>query len=634
MVENETDDGVDMSGDEWLFPYEKLRNVQWAMIQEVARALEDRKDMIVHAPTGLGKTAAALAPALKYAIDNDKTVFFLTSRHTQHMIAVETLRDIKKKHSVDVMAIDLIGKKWMCSVPGVEVMQSGEFYEYCKKQRADEVCDYFNKTKKGTKLTVDAEKALEEIKVHMPSHIEDFRALCAPYEICAHEMAAHLSKEAQVIVADYYFMFNPLIRDPFLKKTGIKLEDCIVIVDEAHNLPDRIRNLMTVKLSNYMLKRAVKEAGKLEDEELLRKVVAVQDILDEMSQGMKDGDEKFVSRDSVVSQIAEIDDYDELVADFETAAQTVREKERSSSIGGIAQFLDMWQDTDEGHARILAQQRTKRESLVVLSYRCLDPSIVSRDAISGAHSTIVMSGTLTPTEMYKDILGFPDDVIERRYKSPFPDENKLSLVVPETTTKFSMRNPEQFKRIAEICADITNMVPGNSAVFFPSYYMRDQVYGFFEELSKKTAFLESTDMSKEEKTEFLDRFKSYKDSGAVLLGVASGSYGEGIDLPGDLLKCVVVVGLPLQQPNLETKKLIEYYDEKFKKGWDYGYVAPAFSKCLQSAGRCIRSETDRGIIVFLDERFVWQNYFKHFPRDMLIDVTRDYKGKISEFFGL
>jgi DNA excision repair protein ERCC-2 len=588
--------------------------------------------MIVHAPTGLGKTAATLAPALKFALDNKKKVFFLTSRHTQHMIAIQTLQEVKKKYHTEILAVDVIGKKWMCAVPGIDALQSGEFYEYCKKQREDNLCEYFNNTKSGGKLIPKAQNSLEQIKQEVPCHIERFRELCGQDELCSYEMAAMLAKEATVIVADYYYIYNQWIREAFFNKAGIKMEDCIVIVDEGHNLPDRIRNLMTMQISNYLTKKAITEAKKIEREDVVLKLEKIQGILDELSQELHDGEERLVSREEFVEKVSKIDDYDNIVADFELVAQHVRETERQSFIGNIAQFLDTWLGSDTGHARILNQKKTRRESAIILSYRCLDPSIVSKDAIDACHSTTIMSGTLTPTEMYRDVLGFPEDSVIRRYKSPFPEKNRLSLIVPETTTKFSKRNPDTFKRIAEICADITNIVPGNSAIFFPSYYLRDQVYSFFSDLSRKSAFLESADMGKEEKTEFLERFKSYKDSGAVLLGVVSGSFGEGIDLPGDLLKCVIVVGLPLQQPSLETKKLIEYYDEKFSKGWDYGYVGPAFSKCLQSAGRCIRSETDRGVIVFLDERYVWQNYFKHFPRDMMIEVSKEYKGKVEGFF--
>ena len=134
------------------------------------------------------------------------------------------------------------------------------------------------------------------------------------------------------------------------------------------------------------------------------------------------------------------------------------------------------------------------------------------------------------------------------------------------------------------------------------------------------------------KQQFLKKFKSYKKQGAVLLGTTSGSFGEGIDLPGDFLKAVIVVGLPLQPPDLETKELIKYYDKKFQKGWDYGYILPAITKALQNAGRCIRSEKDKGIIIFLDERYSWPTYKKCFPIDWNLEITLEYEQKIKDFF--
>jgi DNA excision repair protein ERCC-2 len=616
-----------------LFPHERLREIQKELIEEVASVIEKRGNLVVHAPTGLGKTAATIAPALRYALDHKKKVFFLTSRHTQHIIAIETLREIKKKYNLDFVAVDLIGKKWMCTVPGIDKLHTSEFYEYCKKQREDGLCEQYSNTKTGSKLTPLAKATLERFEKDSPCHTEKFSEMCSNDDLCAYELAATMAKDAAVIVADYYYIYNPRIRDAFFKRAGIDLSDCIVIVDEGHNLPDRIRNLMTVQLTNYLIKRAVNEARKIEDEKAVVRLSKTQDILNEWSQDMRDGDEKLIRKDDFVNKVEAIGDYDVISADFALTAQKVIEKERQSSIGTISEFLESWKGADAGYARILAQKQTKRESVIALSYRCLDPSLVSQSVINSCHSTIIMSGTLTPTSMYKDVLGFPSETIEKTYPSPFPQKNRLAMIVPETTTKFSMRNAQQYERIAEICAEITNTVPGNCAVFFPSYFVMKQVYSFFSDLSRKTAFLEESEMNKEEKADFLDRFKAYKDTGAVLLGVVSGSFGEGIDLPGKLLNCVVVVGLPLQQPTLETKKLIEYYDTKFAKGWEYGYVGPAFSKCLQSAGRCIRSETDRGVIVFLDERYAWQNYYHHFPADWEIEVTKDYLEKIREFFG-
>ncbi len=120
----------------------------------------------------------------------------------------------------------------------------------------------------------------------------------------------------------------------------------------------------------------------------------------------------------------------------------------------------------------------------------------------------------------------------------------------------------------------------------------------------------------------------------VLLAVAAASFSESIDLPGDLLKCVIVVGLPLQPPDLETKELINYYDKKYSKGWDYGYILPAITKSLQAAGRCIRSETDKGAIIFLDQRYVWPNYKRCFPPDWKIKITEDYVEEIKNFFNI
>jgi DNA excision repair protein ERCC-2 len=228
----------------------------------------------------------------------------------------------------------------------------------------------------------------------------------------------------------------------------------------------------------------------------------------------------------------------------------------------------------------------------------------------------------------KDVLGVTGD--EKSYPSPFPSENKLSLVVPSVSTKYKFRSPEMYKKIALICVEVINSVPGNCALFFPSYELRDLVYKEFSGCMKKV-FLERSNLTKEEKAQLLEDFKSNKDSGAALLAVAAANFSEGIDLPGDFLKCVVVVGLPLARPDLLTKQLIRYYEEKFGRGWDYGYIFPAINKVLQAAGRCIRSEDDKGAILFLDVRFTWPNYIKCLE-GWDAEVLDDFGGKLKNFF--
>ncbi|MBI4140794.1 ATP-dependent DNA helicase [Candidatus Woesearchaeota archaeon] len=608
-----------------LFPHDKIRPVQETFIQDVLSCLEKRKCLIVHAPTGLGKTAASLCPALSFAQKKNLTVFFLTSRHTQHKIVIDTVRAIKQKYGINVITASVIGKKNMCLQPNVESMRSSDFTEYCKYLRENGKCDYY--TNARTKQTGECKVALAELSKTAPSATEDVISLCSVNRVCPYEMSLMIAEKSQVIIADYYYLFNKSIRESFLKKTNKRLEDAVIIVDEAHNLPSRLRELLTKKLTNLGIKRAIKEAKELEKDDLIAKLVEVQDILNKLSKDLKNHEDHRVEQAVVTEAIGRFCKYDEFIDELEEAADLVRDKQRQSSLGSLAGFFKSWPEESIGFCRIIKRD----DPVIVLSHRCLDPSVASKDVIEGAYATILMSGTLTPTTMYKDLLGFSKDCVEKEFESPFPQSNKLALIIPKTTTKFTERNDAQFQMIARICADVVNEVPGSCAVFFPSYQLRDAVNNYFQGLCEKTLLLEQPDLSKDEKQKLLDKLKNYGLRGAVLLGAAAGSFGEGIDLPG-VLKAVVVVGLPLDRPTIETQELINYYDARFGKGWEYGYTLPALTKCLQNAGRCIRSEHDRGVIVFLDQRYTHPNYLRCFPTDWQLKISVDYVPLIKNFF--
>lgn len=621
--------------EELLFPYDKVRMEQSDMIAKVDKVIANKNHLIVHAPTGLGKTAATLSPALRHAINNNLTVFFLTSRHTQHHIVIETLKLIKQKYAMTFGVADIIGKKHMCLQPGVELLYAGEFAEYCKAVREEGKCEFYTNTKEATgKPTMVTKKLLHELAVINPQHTEAHMEQCRDAKVCPYEIAAYQAEKATVIVTDYFYLFNPSIRQQFLGKIQKELGRSIIIIDEGHNLPARARDLMTEKVSTLTFARAIREAKKFKYHETLRTLNALYDIIKDYAKGMSLGSEKLIKKEDFIIRVNQIADYEKIIADLEFIGDAVRTIQKRSSIGQIARFLEKWQGPNEGYARILSFTRAKTDSEIILAYRCLDPSMITREVIAASHSTIIMSGTLLPTAMYKDVLGFPENTEEAEYESPFAEENKLSIIIPETTTKFSRRSDEQFERIGEICAEIVNEVPGNCAVFFPSYQLRDAVYRYFFGRCTKTTLLEAPGMAKPEKAEMLERFKQYSKTGAVLLGAIAGNFSEGIDLPGDLLKCVIVVGLPLRQPDLETKELIAYYEKKFGRGWDYGYVMPAFNKSLQSTGRCIRTETDKGCIVYLDERYAWPMYKRCFPQDSRIHITTEYKPLVRAFFEL
>ena len=606
-----------------IFPHDLVRLGQKELIETITAALKEKKHVLAHAPTGLGKTAAALFPALDLAMQRDLTVFFLTSRHTQHKIVLETIQKVREKNKAGIVATSLIGKKWMCAQENVAMMPSGDFTEYCKTLVEGNKCEFYTNARGENKVL--AKKVLADLKAQGPMPTEQVMATCIADRVCPYEMSLMLAEESKVVIADYYYLFHPSIRDALLGKIKKKLDQIIVIVDEGHNLPSRLRDLLTFRLSNKMTRLAIAEAKKHGLEDVVASLAEIQEVLNKLSENVRD--EKLVKEDQFTQLLEKFKQFETVATELELAAEVVREDDKASHIGSVAKFLREWQRKDAGFARMVS----KKDMVVTLSNRCLDPALLTKNVFDNCYASVVMSGTLSPTSMYADVLGLKG-AVAKTFESPFPEKNRKALIVPRTTTKYSLRSDRQFKDIGEVCADIANKIPGCIMVFLPSYFVRDAIEPAFSANYKRHVFFERPGMEKDEKEALLRNFASHAKSGAVLLAVAAGSFGEGVDLPG-VLKGVIVAGLPLDRPDLETTELIAYYDKKFGKGWEYGYILPAMTRCIQNAGRCIRSEKDRGVLIFLDERYAWPRYSSCFPPEWNMKITQEYDEEIAQFFG-
>lgn len=618
-----------------MFPFSTVRPVQETFIKDIESALCEKKHIIANAPTGLGKTAAAISPCLDYAIKNGKTVFFLTPKHSQHQIAVETARLIKEKRESNFIVADLIGKKWLCSVLGIEELSTGEFSDYCRTMVREERCRYYNNTRtKNHVLTQRAFQSINEIKSREPMHAEDVKELVHE-NCCTYEILSEIAKQSTLIIADYYHVFSPL-RKALFSRIKKDLKDAIFIVDEAHNLPQRVRDLASKKTSSFNISAAEKEASVFGFKELRPPLRSFAEVLDEMrKENLKRTREAFIEKETLLHALErKLGSIDDVLRDFSSASESVLENKKRSYIGGLAQFIESWREDKEGYCRIISLSRSRSgKDVVTLSHKCLDPTLFTKSAIDESHSTILMSGTLYPMEMYRDLLGMETTrTTAKSYQSPFPRKNRLNVFVTGATTQYSKRNSENFKKISDYVSKCCNATPGNVAVFFPSYYIRDIIYDIAKSDIKKEILLEQQASNKTDRKRLYEQFVSRHEKGCVFFGVMAGSFSEGMDYPGKFLNCVVVVGIPLEIPNLESKALIEYYDKKFKRGWDYGYIYPAMTRSIQAAGRCIRSEDDRGVCVFIDERFLWGNYRKVFPSDLVIKVSNEPEKEIKEFF--
>ncbi|MBW3001470.1 DEAD/DEAH box helicase, partial [Candidatus Woesearchaeota archaeon] len=205
------------------FPHDEVRPIQDELIRKINKTVTGQQNLIAHAPTGLGKTAAALGPSVREALKKDLTVFFLTSRHTQHKLAMETVNQIKEMYKLGFTVVDIIGKKWLCLQPSVNKLYPREFAEYCKKMKEDELCEFYTKARDKGEASQQARELVKQLKKENRTDTESVVERSTQQGVCPYEVALLIAKDARVIIGDYFYLFNPHIRETFLSRTGKEL---------------------------------------------------------------------------------------------------------------------------------------------------------------------------------------------------------------------------------------------------------------------------------------------------------------------------------------------------------------------------------------------------------------------------
>lgn len=638
---------------ELLFRHETFRPGQKQIVSDAWHAIRDGKHLLLNAPTGSGKTDSALSPALTYAIQNNATVFFITPKISQHRIAAETAKAIAKKYECDLKVVDFVGKRNMCL--NEEVRNSPEFYHVCNARSKAHKCKWKNNLKPNLVQGANEVNArLAEIANNTKTSThEEMVAECAKHEFCAYEVASKLSQGARLIIADYYQLIAPGIRESFFKKTCKDLSKAVVIVDEAHNLPQRMRDYLSSSINRQTFSRAIEEA-KIVKHPVRRQLKEIADafekwtsenrfadsvedlareeqqgplynrqerLIEDFEEGEKKQNELPVSKRDFIEVLGGEEQATELIKILEDCGQkylSEQEKQRSSCLR-LATFIMIWQAGGENYCRSFARGE--------LECKCLDPSNATA-ILDSAHSCIAMSGTLLPLEMYRDVIGLkPERTIMKDYFSHFPQENRLNLVVESVTTKYTERTKENYEKIAVILQSVGDAMEGRrTAFFFPSYKIMNAILPL---LQFKNLLSQSEEMSAHETSELIAAFKQKP---GILCGVMGGSLSEGIDYDKGEIKCACLIGIPLQEMGLEVESLISYYDKKFGKGWDYGYLFPAMNKALQAAGRGLRSDKDKCAILFMDNRYLWPRYRKCMPRDWILRRAQNPAAEVNAFF--
>ena len=605
------------------FPFQTLRPYQEAMMEQVRLAIHDQSCVLLSAPTGIGKTVAALYPALEHALRDGLRIFFVTAKTTQQTLAVETLQQLAQQ-GVQFTAVHLRAKEKSCL---------NEIY-YCHENVCEFARDYAGKLERANLV----EKLLE-LPVLGPT-------VCAEvgqhYRVCPFELSLDVAVEADVIIGDYNYVFDP---GSYLRRffQDTPYDDCVLIIDEAHNLYARGRDYYSPVLRQRRVRQLLSYCTD-EPARLFRDFAAFFTELDDLFPQLY---EEAVTRPQLGEQTLVTPPWDLIAAlrgRLETLmADYVIYRRRTGPLSGgdpLQDFYYAWQRLCDvlalgGDEFSYIYQHAPDES--VFKILCKDASRFLHERLQGFHSVVAMSATLTPFAFYQDVLGFPAErTFTAEFPSPFPAANRKIVVIPEISTTYRERERDA-PRTAQIIDTIVAQHHGNYGVFFPSFAYLRLVRSWLHYPAYQ--LIEQTEaMSDADRAAVLARLQQHDTAPVLLLAVQGGIFAEGVDYPGDMLIGAIIVGPGLPRVDFEQELIRTYYDDKYTSGFAYAYLYPGMNRVVQSAGRLIRSETDVGIIALLDKRFTYSNYtalfpshwYTHTPREL---VTRNYQQALARFWG-
>jgi len=602
------------------FSLPEKRPQQEQMMQLLSDCLENERHLMASAPTGTGKTAAALLPAIQFAYVRRKKIFFVTSKTTQQRMVEQTLLPLAEQH-FDLRVLYLRAAEKMCAN---DIFFCHEAY-----------CPYA----RDFQERVLASNVVDELLTERTLTPELIYQKAVDKTLCPFEVSMECSTHVDIIVGDYNYVFDPAVylRRLFQKKD---YSDWILIVDEAHNLYTRGMEYLSPALSREKIQSLAGLCGKRRDKTHQSLHKALTDLLSLMQELHTEG-EVYHPEEQYFKVELNVQKWEDTQLLMEAAFLQYL-------IYKIRKRIMIMDDPIEAlyyQLRRFVQVAQFRERAFVpfydaldggiLKIQCCDPSLYLGQRIDGFHSVIAMSATLDPIRFYQDVLGFTTDRTELlQLDSPFPAGNRKVVILPHISARYKDR-PRSYPAIAGVIEKTIALHPGNYLVFFPSFDFVQHVNLFLNRLPFDK-IIQRPGMKDEDREQVLRKLKDVTEP-HLLLAVMGGIFSEGVDFYGDMAIGVIIVSPGLPQVNYERELLREYYEERNGQGFDYAYIYPGINKVIQAVGRLIRSATDRGIVVLIDERFAEERYQELLPGywfknagDVLI--TEDYETAIREFW--
>ncbi len=603
-----------------VFPYE-YREGQRDLAVYVYRTIVHGKKLFLEAPTGTGKTLSVLFPSLK-AVGEGKAdkIFYMTAKNVTAEVPAAAVGEMRDGQNLHLKSVQIIAKDKICPLEKA----------VCNPKGCERAAGHFDRVN----------DALYELLTEEENYSKDVIIACAQkYKVCPFELSLDLSLFSDMVIGDYNYLFDPHARLKRFFVGGTGAKEYIFLVDEAHNLVDRGREMFSANLYVDQIS-AFQDAVKKVYPTLHKRLGMLREAVLSTDEG---GVHEMEDIGPVADEVSAVNITMEQILSRQrkTGKKLSAEKMKVREVFMdfyfvIRHFLQMYEASDGDY--IFYSERVGDDFKICLY--CVDPSVQLSECLQKGTASVLFSATFLPVQYYKRLLGGDESDFEVYAHSIFDSEKRGLFVVGDVTSRYRDRNEEQFRKIARCIHSAVSARHGNYMVFFPSYLFMESVLAFylkeFPENTETAYLIQRSTMNEAERESFLQRFDQYKDDRSLIgFGVLGGVFSEGIDLRNDRLIGVLIVGTGLPQVGTERELLKSYFDARGESGFDYAYTIPGMNKVLQAAGRVIRTEEDVGIVGLLDGRFLQYGYRKMFPaewKNYRITASEEIGEKISRFW--
>lgn len=572
---------------EFPFPY---REGQRDLVASVYRTILRKKKLFIQAPTGVGKTMATVFPAVRAVGEGlGEKIFYLTAKTIMRTVAEQAFSLLKEKGLL-YKTITLTAKEKICFCEEAECNPDACPYAKGHFDRVnDAVFDLITHSGDWSREVLE-----EQAKKHM---------------VCPFEMSLDVSNWADAVICDYNYAFDPQAHlKRFFSESG--KGEYLFLIDEAHNLVERGREMYSASLYKEDLLE-VRKMVKAEDPKLAKGLSECNQQFLELKRECEHYQIlKSVSHIALklMNVLSKLEDYLEECKDAE------KKKRVLDFYFAVRSFLNIHDIMDENYVIFSEMMEDGRFQIKLF---CVNPAVNLQNYLEQGNSTIFFSATLLPVHYYKKLLSVEKDDYAVYAHSSFPQENKFLFIGTDVSTRYTRRGESTYQRFARYIAVMAEQKKGNYMAFFPSYRFLEEVHTCFLECvdHEVDSICQVSYMDEEQREEFLEEFEQEREKSLVAFCVMGGIFSEGIDLTDDKLIGAVIAGTGLPQVCTEREILKQYFNAADMDGFDYAYLYPGMNKVLQSAGRVIRTESDRGVILLLDDRFRAMRYREVFPRE-------------------